>query len=104
MGSDAVMTMFGQNTRELEWFVEAGMTPPEALKAATLNGAHLLGKADRIGRLQPNYLADLVAVCGNPLIDIKAVTRRVAFVMKAGEVFMFDQVKASCRPELSGEH
>jgi imidazolonepropionase-like amidohydrolase len=104
MGSDAVMTMFGQNTRELEWFVEAGMSAAEALKAATLNGAHLLGKADRIGRLQPNYLADLVAVCGNPLVDIKAVTRRVAFVMKAGEVFMFDQVKASCHADTSNKH
>jgi cytosine/adenosine deaminase-related metal-dependent hydrolase len=46
MGSDAVYTMFGENTRELGWFVKAGMTPRQALETATINGAHLLGMAD----------------------------------------------------------
>ena len=50
MGSDAVYTMFGQNTRELEWFVKAGMTPTQALATATTTAAELLGMQDRLGR------------------------------------------------------
>ena len=49
MGSDAMLTMFGQNTRELAWFVKAGMTPSHALGSATTVGAALLGMADRAG-------------------------------------------------------
>lgn len=86
MGSDALMTMFGENTRELEWFVEAGMTPAEALGAATVNGAALLGEEKNLGRLAPGYAADIVAVKGDPLADIRALTRGVVWVMKGGEV------------------
>jgi imidazolonepropionase-like amidohydrolase len=86
MGSDAVMTMFGDNSRELEWFVAAGMTPGEALRAATLNAARLLGQQDHLGRLAPGFAADIAAVSGQPLTDIRAVTRQVVWVMKAGEV------------------
>jgi imidazolonepropionase-like amidohydrolase len=86
MGSDAVFSMFGQNTRELEWFVEAGMTPVQALQAATHNGAELLGVQDKLGTLKPGYLADLVAVEGEAWTDIKAATRRVRLVMKDGAV------------------
>jgi imidazolonepropionase-like amidohydrolase len=86
MGSDAVMTMFGQNTRELEWFVEAGMTPAQALQAATMGGAALLGQAHFLGRLKVGYAADIVALQGDPLMDVKAVTRRVKWVMKGGSV------------------
>ena len=86
MGSDAVMSMFGENTRELEWFVEAGMTPAEALRSATINGARLLGQQQHLGRLAPGYAADIVAVSGEPLTDIRAVTRRVVWVMKNGKV------------------
>jgi len=86
MGSDAVMSMFGQNTRELEWFVAAGMTPAQALHAATLNAAVLLGQEHTLGRLQAGYTADIVAVAGDPLTDIEAVSRRVRWVMKDGVV------------------
>src|SRR5437764_3872440 len=55
MGSDAVYTMFGENTRELRWFVKAGMTPEEALRAATANGAERLGMADRLGAIRPGF-------------------------------------------------
>ncbi len=86
MGSDAVYTMFGENTRELAWLVKAGMTPEEALKTATINGAELLQKEDKLGRLKPGYSADIVAVEGNPLEDIDVAIYKVRWVMKAGVV------------------
>jgi imidazolonepropionase-like amidohydrolase len=86
MGSDAVFTGFGENTRELERFVEAGMTPAQALASATTTGAKLLGMETRLGAVAPGYLADLVAVEGDPLADIGAVVRGVRWVMKGGRV------------------
>ena len=86
MGSDAVFTGFGENARELERFVEAGMTPAEALKSATSVGASLMGMTGSIGAIAPGYFADIVAVEGDPLADIRAVTRRVRWVMKGGRV------------------
>jgi imidazolonepropionase-like amidohydrolase len=86
MGSDAVYTMFGENTRELEWFVKAGMSPEQALRTATTNGADLLDRKDSLGALHPGYFADVVAVEGNPLEDIGVVLHKIRWVMKAGEV------------------
>jgi imidazolonepropionase-like amidohydrolase len=86
MGSDAVLTMFGQNTRELEWFVKAGMTPEQALATATSNGAALLGMEKSLGAVAPGYFADIVAVEGDPLQDIGVVIRNVRWVMKGGKV------------------
>ncbi len=86
MGSDAVFWMFGENTRELEWLVKAGMTPAQALAAGTANGADLLGMADKLGRIAPGYFADIVAVEGNPLADIRVVIDGVRWVMKGGAV------------------
>lgn len=86
MGSDALFSMIGENTRELEWFVRAGMTPQEALAAATRNGALLLGKEVELGAVAPGYRADLVAVEGDPLADIRAVVGGVKWVMKGGQV------------------
>ncbi len=88
MGSDVVYTMFGENTRELAWFVKAGMTPEQALRTATVDAASLLGKEDSLGRLKPGYFADIVAVEGNPVEDIDAVIKNVRWVMKAGSVVM----------------
>ena len=88
MGSDAVFTMFGQNTRELAWLVKAGMTPEEALKAATVNGAALLGKSQDIGWATPGHYADLVAVEGDPLTDIHVAIEKVRTVMKGGSVLI----------------
>jgi len=94
MGSDAIYTMFGQNTRELGWFVKAGMTPEQALRTATGNVAELLGKEKELGAVAPGYFADLVAVDGDPLADINVVLNQVKWVMKGGEVVV-DKTKGS---------
>lgn len=86
MGSDAVFTMFGQNTRELGWFVKAGMTPERALISATRIPAELMGLDDRLGRIAPGFLADLVAIEGDPLANIDALFTGVRWVMKDGTV------------------
>ncbi len=94
MGSDAVYTMFGENTRELGWFVKAGMTPEEALKAATVSGAELLGQEQSLGALRPGYFADIVAIEGDPLADIQVAIDKVRWVMKGGNVVV-DKTKQS---------
>ena len=86
MGSDAVYSGFGQNTRELEWFVKAGMTPAQALATATTIPARMLGKARELGAIGAGYYADIVAVEGDPLKDIAVVINKVRWVMKAGKV------------------
>lgn len=86
MGSDAIYTMYGQNTRELGWFVKAGMTPEQALATATSNAAQLLGKEKELGAVAPGYFADIVAVEGDPLADINVVINHVKWVMKGGAV------------------
>ena len=86
MGSDAVYSMFGQNTHELEWLVKAGLTPAQALEAATVNGAELLGNETLLGKVQAGYAADLVAVEGEPWNQIQSVIHGVRWVMKDGAV------------------
>ena len=99
MGSDALYTMFGENTRELGFFVKAGMTPEEALVAATRNGAALLGKADKLGRVAPGYFADIAAVQGDPLRDINVVLNNVKWVMKGGSVVVDKRTGATTQAE-----
>jgi imidazolonepropionase-like amidohydrolase len=86
MGSDAVYWMFGENTRELGWFVKAGMTPAEALATATTNAARLLGMPTKLGAIAPGFYADIVAVDGDPLKDIDVAINHVKWVMKGGTV------------------
>ena len=64
----------------------AGMTPEEALSAATKNGAELLGMEKSLGSVAPGYYADIVAVEGDPLKDIQVAIGRVRWVMKGGRV------------------
>jgi len=92
-GSDAGDFPHGNAGRELELMVEYGMTPVEALRAATLTDADLLGWQDRIGEIAAGKMADLVAVEGDPLADIAAV-RQVRFVMKGGAVYRDDLGRA----------
>jgi imidazolonepropionase-like amidohydrolase len=94
MGSDVVYTMFGENTRELDWFVKAGMTPEQALKTATVNAAELLGQSDKLGALKPGYFADICAVEGSPLQNIDDAIQKVRWVMKGGAVVV-DKTKGS---------
>ena len=72
--------------QEVAWFVKAGMTPEETLKTATTNAAELLGKKDELGAVGAGYLADLVAVDGDPLADVGVTINKVKWVMKAGAV------------------
>ena len=96
MGSDAVFTGFGENTRELEQFVKAGMTPAQALFAATRGGAELLGMPKQLGAVAPGYFADMVAVEGDPLADVEAIVHGVRWVMKGGRVVV-DSTAAPAR-------
>jgi imidazolonepropionase-like amidohydrolase len=75
--------------RELEFMVEAGMTPVQAIRAATVRAAEYLGVSGEIGSIEPGKLADLVAMDGDPTADISAL-RRLRFVMKNGEVVRQD--------------
>jgi imidazolonepropionase-like amidohydrolase len=86
MGSDAVFTGFGENTDELERLVKCGMTPAEALDAATRVGAELLDKGNDLGRIAAGAYADMVAVEGDPLTDIEIAVHHVKVVMKGGKI------------------
>ena len=85
VGSDVGPFPHGTQARELELMVSNGMPAADVLRADLLHGAALLGWADEIGQLRPGFRADVIAVPGNPLLDI-SVTEHVSFVMKDGTV------------------
>jgi len=86
VGSDVGPFPHGTQAREMELMVEFGMKPVDVLRADLLNGAKLLGWSGQIGELKGGYLADVIAVAGNPVDDITAL-RRVTFVMKGGAAY-----------------
>jgi imidazolonepropionase-like amidohydrolase len=85
MGTDASVLPHGRNAEEVVWMSQNGMTPLQAIRAATLGGAELMGWSDRVGAIAPGRFADIIAVRGNPLEDVAELTR-VAWVMKGGRV------------------
>jgi imidazolonepropionase-like amidohydrolase len=83
-GTDAGIYPHGDNARQFHWMVEYGMTPVEAIQAATVSAAEALGRKD-VGVLEAGRLADLIAVPGDPTVDV-TVLEAVSFVMKGGDV------------------
>lgn len=86
MGGDVGVFPHGDNAREMEMMVEYGMQPIDVLKSATSVNAAVFGWADRIGRIQKGMLADLIAVEGDPSVDIHHI-RKVVLVMKDGKIY-----------------
>jgi imidazolonepropionase-like amidohydrolase len=84
-GTDAGVYPHGDNARQFFYMVKYGMTPMQAIQAATINGAQLLGWSDRIGSVTAGKYADLIAVSGDPLADVAELSK-VKFVMKDGKV------------------
>src|SRR5207302_5216707 len=85
-GSDVGVFAHGTNSRELEWMVRDGMTPVQALLAATATNAKILGKEAELGRIRPGMLADLIAVAGDPTQHIEAFEDS-SLVMKDGVIY-----------------
>lgn len=85
-GTDAAVFRHGKNWLEFTYMIEAGMKPMDAIKAATINAATLIGKQESLGSIEAGKLADIVAVDGDPLKDPQAFGR-VVFVMKDGVVY-----------------
>src|ERR1700689_4206438 len=87
LGTDAAVYPHGLNAHELDVYVnQFGMTPLAALQTATLNAADLMGWTDKVGSLDPGKWADVIAVKGDPLADVKLL-QHVSFVMKAGVIY-----------------
>jgi len=85
-GTDAGVYAHGKNYLEFGYMVEAGMPPMEAIKAATTSAADLLGISDKTGSISKGKLADIIAVDGDPIGDIKNM-KNVSFVMKEGKIY-----------------
>jgi imidazolonepropionase-like amidohydrolase len=84
-GTDAGVIPHGRNAREFGALIRHGLSPAAAIRSATVDAARFVGWSDRIGRLAPGLLADVIAVDGDPLADPKAL-ERVSFVMKGGKI------------------
>jgi imidazolonepropionase-like amidohydrolase len=85
-GTDAGVCPYGISGKQFAFMVKYGMTPMQAIQAATTDAADLLGHSDVLGSIKPGKYADIVAVSGDPLADI-SVLENVQFVMKEGKVY-----------------
>jgi imidazolonepropionase-like amidohydrolase len=83
-GTDSGVYPHGQNGRQFAYMVRYGMTPMQAIQSATIRAAELLGKDDALGSIAPGRFADLVAVDGDPLTNIR-ILENVAHVMQGGK-------------------
>jgi len=85
-GTDAGVCAYGTSGKQFAFMVKYGMTPMQAIQAATRNAADLLGHADEFGSIKPGKHADIIAVAGDPLTDIRLL-ENVPFVMKDGKIY-----------------
>ena len=85
-GTDAGVFKHGLNSLEFKYMVEAGMPAMEAIKSATVHAADLLGESENLGSIEKGKYADIIAVIGDPLIDIE-ILQDVSFVMKDGIIY-----------------
>ena len=85
-GTDAGVYPHGLNARQFKWMVRYGLTPMQAIQAATVNAADLMGWTSKVGSITAGKLADIVAVSANPLDDV-SVLENIQFVMKGGVVY-----------------
>jgi imidazolonepropionase-like amidohydrolase len=93
-GTDAGVYPHGLNAREFAVMVKLGMTPLAAIQSATVNAADLLGWSDRVGVLEPGHYADLIAIDGNPIANVRLL-ENVKFVMKGGHIYRDDVHKGA---------
>ena len=85
-GTDAGVCPYGTSGKQFAFMVKYGMTPMQAIQAATTNAADLLGHSDVLGSIKPGKYADIIAVSGDPLANI-SLLENVQFVMKDGIVY-----------------
>lgn len=85
-GTDAGVCAYGTSGKQFAFMVKYGMTPMQAIQAATSNAADLLGRSDQVGSIKPGKYADIIAVAGDPTTDIRSL-EDVKFVMKDGKVY-----------------
>jgi imidazolonepropionase-like amidohydrolase len=101
-GTDAGVCPYGTSGKQFAFMVKYGMTPMQAIQAATSNAADLLGHSKEVGSIKPGKFADVVAVTGDPLKDI-SLLEQVQFVMKDGEVFKGGKADA-CNGQTQGAY
>jgi imidazolonepropionase-like amidohydrolase len=97
-GTDAGVYPHGDNAKQFFYMVKFGLTPAQAIRAATSSAADLIGRSKDVGTLEPGKFADVIAVTGNPLQDVRAL-ENVGFVMKGGEI-----VKDQITPSAAAHH
>jgi imidazolonepropionase-like amidohydrolase len=96
-GTDSGVYSYGDNAKQLAVMVGYGMTPMQAIVAATKTGAELLKKQSDIGSIAPGRFADVIAVSGDPLTDVTRL-EKVSFVMKGGQVYRGAPTQCAASP------